>query len=358
MMKYRKKIRFFALILTFAWMVAACQSPASAEPVPVDTEIMEEAEHFDQPAEETEISSPTMSEATEESIEDATVESVPTEVADSSEEFPTTEPATATPDTRLDPEDWRNWPIVPQISANALDLYQQAVANGADPTHFSKIGDCQNVTSYFLADFDRGRYSLGEDYAYLQEAIDYYAGSWKRESIAVQGGFNVASVMSPLRANPEFCETNESPVECEFRLHNPSVVIISMETWWNHDDPTKYEFYMRHLLDTVLELGVLPILATKADNLEGDHTINRSIAQLAYEYDIPMWNFWAATDPLPNHGLVETTVVDGEEVEDNFHLTIGLGNYFDDPDNDVAAWPLRNLTALQTMDAVYQAVKD
>jgi hypothetical protein len=115
---------------------------------------------------------------------------------------------------------------------------------------------------------------------------------------------------------------------------------------------------MRHLLDNVLELGALPILATKADNLEGDHTINRSIAQLAFEYDIPMWNFWAVTDPLPNHGLVETTVVDGETVEDNFHLTIGLGNYFDDPDNTVAAWPLRNLTALQTINAVYQAVKD
>ncbi|NSW51178.1 MAG: hypothetical protein HPY85_01570 [Anaerolineae bacterium] len=252
-----------------------------------------------------------------------------------------------TPDTRLDPVDWRNWPVVPTVSPRAIEIYLSGLAKGTNPNHFSKIGDCQNVPSYFLADFDRGRYRLGEDYADLQEVIDYFEGSWERESVAVKGGFNVASVLNPLFSNPEFCEKNETPLDCEFRLHNPSIVIISMETWWNHDDPTKYEFYMRHLLDKVIAYGALPILATKADNLEGGHVINQSIANLAYEYDIPMWNFWAAADPLPEHGLHE----------DGFHLTLGLGNYFDDPDNFAGAWPIRNLTALQTMQAVYQAVK-
>ncbi|MEE4195246.1 MAG: hypothetical protein V2J07_08615 [Anaerolineae bacterium] len=347
MKSFWNKIRTLVVLAVFTVLLSACQETAQAESVPTVTGESMVVATIDT----TETIEPTVEQPDLEADE-ATETSEPEET-----ETPTEEPPTATPDVRLDPEDWRNWPVVPSISAHAIELYQQAVANGADPTHFSKIGDCQNVTSYFLADFDRGRYRLGEEYAYLQETIDYYAGSWKRESLAVQGGFNVASVMSPLRADPTVCETDESPVECEFRLHRPSIVIISMETWWNHDDPSKYEFYMRHLLDTVLELGALPILATKADNLEGDHTINRSIAQLAYEYDIPMWNFWAATDPLPNYGLVETTVVDGETVDDNFHLTIGLGNYFDDPDNKVAAWPVRNLTALQTIHAVYEAVK-
>jgi hypothetical protein len=105
---------------------------------------------------------------------------------------------------------------------------------------------------------------------------------------------------------------------------------------------------MRHLLDEVIAYGALPVIATKADNLEGDHVINQAIAQLAYEYDIPMWNFWAAADPLPEHGLHE----------DGFHLTLGLGNYFDDPENTAGAWTIRNLTALETINAVYQAVKD
>ena len=343
-MTFWKTIKNLSLFLLLVLLIAACQSaPAAAE---------EPTEPVTQAAPTQTNVEPTITQAEPTPAETGT-EQDPTEEATSTQESPT-----ATPDTRLDPADWRNWPIVPQISAHAVELYRQAVANGADPTHFSKIGDCQNVTSVFLADFDRGRYALGPDYEYLQETIDYFEGSWKRESMAVKGGFNVASVMNPMFANQEFCEADESPIACEFRLHNPSFVIISMETWWNHDDPTKYEFYMRNLLDDVIERGALPILATKADNLEGNHVINRSIAQLAYEYDIPMWNFWAAADPLPNHGLNETTVVNGEVVDDYFHLTVGLGNYFDDPDNFVAAWPWRNLTALQTMDAVYQAVKD
>ena len=280
---------------------------------------------------------------------DSETDQEPTQI--NTTELATTEPeiiesVTATPDIRLDPDDWKNWPVVPTISSRALEIYRQGLTQGNDPTHFSKIGDCQNVTSYFLADFDRNRYTLGENYDYLQDVIDHYAGSWGRDSLAVKGGFNVASVLNPMMADPDLCESNESPIACELRVNQPSIVIISLETWWNHDDPTKYEFYMRKILDEVIAFGALPIIATKADNLEGDHIINQSIAQLAYEYDIPMWNFWAAADALPEHGLTE----------DGFHLTLGLGNYFDNPDNFAGAWPIRNLTALQSMDAVYQAV--
>ena len=341
-MKKTQRIVVILIVLFLGLSLAACQQQTAAaiEPTKVLSETPTESQ-ANEPA-------PTTG---SEEVKDPTATTTgqtetPQEEATSTEEEPTDLPPTATADIRLDPEDWRNWPVVPEISGHAIDLYNQALADGADPTHFSKIGDCQNVTSYFLADFDRNRYRLGEEYAYLQEVIDHFAGSWKRESMAVKGGFNVASVLNPMLSNPEYCEPNETPLDCEFRLHNPSIVIISMETWWNHDNPEKYEFYMRNLLDQVLEKGALPIIATKADNLEGDHTINRSIAQLAYEYDIPMWNFWAATDPLPAHGLVE----------DGFHLTLGLGNYFDNPDNFAGAWPIRNLTALQTMDAVYQAV--
>jgi len=89
----------------------------------------------------------------------------------------------------------------------------------------------------------------------------------------------------------------------------------------------------------------VPVLATKADNLEGDHLINQALARLAYEYDIPLWNFWSAVQPLPNHGLLE----------DGFHLSHGA-NYFDEPANLKRAWPVRNLTALQVIDAVWRGL--
>jgi hypothetical protein len=102
---------------------------------------------------------------------------------------------------------------------------------------------------------------------------------------------------------------------------------------------------MRQILDTLLAQNVVPILSTKGDNLEGDHRINQTIACLAQEYDLPLWNFWSAIQPLPNHGLQR----------DLEHLTYGITD-FDDPDAMQSAWTVRNLTALQALDAVWRNV--
>jgi len=64
---------------------------------------------------------------------------------------------------------------------------------------------------------------------------------------------------------------------------------VSLETWWA-GDPANYERYVRQILEGLIDEGVLPILATKADNLEGDHRINEILARLAHEYQIPLWN--------------------------------------------------------------------
>jgi hypothetical protein len=251
---------------------------------------------------------------------------------------------TATPDLRLLPEQWREWPVVPEvISPRTIQIYQQGLAQGNHPNAFSKIGDCQNVNSLFLAVFEKpGEYRLG-DWAYLQPTIDHFTGSFSRQSVAVRGGMNVAAVLSPLQANKELCDKNESPLDCELRINNPSMVLISMETNWSKRSAATYEKYMRQILDKVIASGAVPILATKADDLEGGHTINLTIAQLAYEYDIPLWNFWAAVQPLSNHGLQP----------DGFHLTVAA-NYYDNKQYMKEAWPWRNLTALQTIDAVWR----
>lgn len=256
--------------------------------------------------------------------------------------IPTDLPTDSTP---LPLDSWMEMPVIPIVSETALEIYQLGLQMGRNPSAFSKVGDCQNVASLFLSIFDQpGYYSLG-DYAYLQEAIDWFSGSFSRVSLAVQGGFNVASVLSPLRADPTQCESGESPLACELRIHNPSFVIISMETWWSQSPEEVYEKYMRQILEYTMAQGVVPILATKADNLEGNHGINATIGKLAREYDVPLWNFWLAVQPLPNHGLQA----------DNFHLTFA-GNYFDDPQRMLSAWPNRNLTALQALDTVWRSV--
>jgi hypothetical protein len=43
----------------------------------------------------------------------------------------------------LPPEKWQEWPVIPVISDRALDIFRAGIAQGNDPTHFSKVGDCQ-----------------------------------------------------------------------------------------------------------------------------------------------------------------------------------------------------------------------
>ena len=252
----------------------------------------------------------------------------------------------ATIDNRQLAEDWQNWPVVPHVSPWLKNVYAQGLADGNDPHKFSKIGDCQNVVSLFLPFDLPPYYRLGEKFSYLMPAIEQFSGSWMRDSQAVQGGYNVASVLSTFFSDKKDCGKDETPLACEFRLNEPSIAIISMETWTSKRPPEIYEDYLSHIVDFVLAHNAIPILATKADNIEGDHSINAAVARVAYKYDIPMWNFWAAAHDLPSAGLTE----------DNFHLTVGK-NFFDDQAEMEKAWPVRNLTALQTIDAVWRAVK-
>jgi hypothetical protein len=240
---------------------------------------------------------------------------------------------------------WMKMPVVPEISKNVKTIYKKGLAMGADPTRVSKVGDCQSIRQYFFGNFDNPlSYRIGP-YDYLNPAIDYFHGSFDRLSLAVKTGWNVASVLSPLNANPDLCAVNETPLECEYRVWNPSIAIISMETW-TKDRPTgAYKEYLRQIVQYSVDHGVVPILATKADNLEGDQSINASIACVAREYDVPLWNFWREVQPLPDHGLMP----------DFFHLT-NDHNRYDLESAMQAAWPHRNLTALMAVDAVWRAV--
>ena len=241
-------------------------------------------------------------------------------------------------------------PVVPVgVSQTALDIYQRGLVMGNNPHAFSKIGDCQSISTFFLSYFDLPEYYDLGPYADLQETIDWYAGSFSRDSLAVKGGFNAAAILSPLRADQYKCNSNENPVMCELRLNHPSLVIISLEEWWA-GHPENYEKYLRRIIEYVISKGVVPILGTKADNLEGNDLINQTIADLAQEYDIPLWNFWASVQDLPNHGLVQ---YDPWGAVDLFHLTHSESYYhYNDPNVEPSGWSMRNLTALQALDAV------
>lgn len=251
-------------------------------------------------------------------------------------------PASPTPRPTLAPEAWKQLPVVPPVSDRVVEIYQHGLAAGNNRRAFSKIGDCGSTPAWFLGDFDRGPrfYRLGK-YGELSAVIQEFQGSYDRTSLAARSGFNASALFVPLWSDRTYCLAGEPPLACEYRVHKPIIAFIMLGTndVWR---PEEFEPQMRKIIEFSIQSGVIPILSTKADNQEGDHSINAVIARLAWEYEIPLWNFWAAVQSLPNHGLQE----------DQAHLTWGR-NLFDDPEALTKAWPVRNLTALQVLNAVW-----
>src|SRR5215213_8922824 len=244
-------------------------------------------------------------------------------------------------------EEWQSWPVIPSVSETVRELYRRGQRSGNNPRAFSKIGDGEISTEWFFSAFDLGEpyYDLGP-YQGLHSVIDQFQGSFQRIGIAARRGFNTQKILDPSMSDPSWCESGESPLRCEVRLQRPAFAILSLGTnqVWQSEE---FERGMRQILDLLLSHNVVPILSTKGDNLEGDYRINRTIACLAQEYDVPLWNFWSAIQSLPNHGLQP----------DLEHLTYGITD-FDDPHAMQSAWTLRNLTALQALDAVWRGVTE
>ncbi len=250
----------------------------------------------------------------------------------------------------LAPDAWQSMPIVPVVDANTRRLYAIGQQLGNDPHAFSILGDCLSLPNSLFTDYGKGpgHYDLAE-FGYLQPAIDWFHDSFNRQSVSLGNGFTSAAVLSPLMADPKQCRSDENPMECEYRLHHPSYALIAVGTDDYQSTPDAYEARMRQIIEYSISRGVIPILRTKADDREGNDAFNKALARLAYEYDIPLWNFWAAAQLLPSHGLLD----------DQGHLTWAdpdNWNHSDYPNSMQVAVPVYNLTALQTLDAVWRGV--
>jgi hypothetical protein len=251
----------------------------------------------------------------------------------------------AKPDTRLTPDDWKKWPVVPTVQPEMRVVFERGVTLGNDPKAFSKIGDGEISTVWFLTQYDRDPkyYRLGP-YTDLLPVIKHFSGSFSWVGPAAGRGYDTTIILGKVLSGTPDCNPGETHLDCELRIHHPEFAIISMGTNQIHQ-PEIFQPEMKKIIERLLNAGVVPILSTKADNLEGDYRINRIIANLAYEYNLPLWNFWLAVQPLPNHGLQA----------DEEHLTYAY-NDFSNPENFQFAWPWRNLTALQVLNTVYNYV--
>jgi hypothetical protein len=237
------------------------------------------------------------------------------------------------------------------ITAHARQIFLAGQAMGNQADVFSKVGDSNTDNPAFLNPFDLGDYSLGP-YSDLEPTIGYFKGSFSRLSDAAVGGYSTAKALDPKQARPG-CAGGETPLACEYRINKPSVALILLGTGDQHSWQG-FEARYRTIIEYTIQHGIVPVLMTKADDLESKEDTapvgftNDTIRRLALEYDVPLLDLRQAVDPLPNKGCKA----------DGFH-------YNSPPDGQTAnfdaahmiyGFNMRNLTALQALDALRKYV--
>jgi hypothetical protein len=235
----------------------------------------------------------------------------------------------------LPPEHWMEWPVVPVVSDRTKEIYRAGLASGNNPYAFSLVGDSQSKPHLFMGVYDSGQYQLPAGSRNLQETISHFSGSFSRWGPAVIDGGTSATVLARSWATQKGCGTGELPLECELRIQRPVIVFVNLGTHWTNQNPE----YLRQIVQIIIDHGAVPILATKADNLEGNFANNLEMARISMEYDIPLWNFWAVVQGLP-HGGLDPTIQGGF-----MYLTEeGLAR--------------RRFSALQVLDAVWRELNE
>lgn len=338
--------RLFPLLLAL-FLLAAC-GPAGLPPSQSVAAISNPAPHS--------LASPTASltpspVATARVFPTATPTPTPTPTATPTPVPTATPAATATPTrdpaTLVNGVPVEHFVVMPPATVdNVRRIFARGQELGRNPRAFSKLGDSISLTSHYFARFDQKRYDLGI-YQALQPTIDYYDNSFERFGLAVRIGLLAWISFRPGVADPQLCRPEEHMVECELRLHNPSVLVIRLGT--NDIAPgDAFERAIRHAIETSTAEGVIPLLVTKSDRFEGDNRHNETLRALAAEYAVPLWDFDLVAGTLPDRGL------GGDAV----HLTMYAGDDFSDPATLSFGYPLSDLTGLFALDAIRRATTE
>jgi lysophospholipase L1-like esterase len=244
------------------------------------------------------------------------------------------------------------------LGDHAREIYLAGQARGQQANVFAKVGDSITVSPQFLTPIGYGQFNL-RDYAYLADVVHFYGGGWARTgnafvntSLAAKGGWSTFSVLAGSLSDKTYCRPAESPLLCEYRLTRPAVALIMLGTndvLGTHDDA--YVANLRRIVADTAAQGILPVLSTLPPFLRAGYEaraeqLNALILAVAQEHQVPVWNYWAALQPLPNHGMSP----------DGVHPAWAPNATDFTPENLQYGSTVRNLTALQVLDALWRQV--
>lgn len=250
--------------------------------------------------------------------------------------------------------------LAENVAQNVRSIFELGQSLGNHPDVFVKVGDSITVASHNLQPIGSDLYTLA-DYQYLQTVIDHFAAGhigdanpFTRVSLAAGVGWTTDAVLKPGFADPAHCQPGESPLVCEYRLARPAVALIMFGT--NdvaHLDAGTYGYNLGRIVQYSLEQGVIPILSTipvRVGYEEQSAAFNERVVRLSRRYTIPLWEYGAAMQALPEGGLSP----------DGVHPSIAAAGYKGAADfrafNLQYGYVTRNLTTLQMLDAVLQAI--
>jgi hypothetical protein len=238
-------------------------------------------------------------------------------------------------------------PVIPEISEAMHAVYELGLALGNRSNVVTKVGDSLTADPLYLNPMSRGDHVLGP-YDYLEDTISFFGASVAELSVAARVGMASYVAFDPMWADPYICDLGETPLECEFRLKQPSIALIMFGgNDVRHTNVEGYTHNMRDIIELCLERGIIPVLSTFVflpDASLGDRSaaFNLALIDLAHEYEIPLINLWSAAQVIPGLGL------EGDGV----HMTHSGFRYLKF-DTGHEAWygvPLRNLLTLVMLD--------
>lgn len=279
----------------------------------------------------------------------------PEEAAPVPTEIPAVAPTVAPP-----PGPPPNYRVISGVGRNARDIFLRGQQMGNRADVFSKVGDSITADLHFLYPFGWGTYNL-RSYSSLQPVVNHFSTTTAREnnsfanpSLAASSGWTSSTILNPAEAWPGACPSGESPLVCEYHLVKPAVALVMVGTNDVALLPSDaFAANLGQITQTSIDMGVIPVLSTIPPRPEFQAQVddfNRIIRETAQTYAVPLWDYNAALQRLPNFGLWDGIHPSAPGLApDDYAASADLS-----PENLSYGYTVRNLTALQALDAVWR----